>query len=199
MFTGLIETTGIVREITTQGANKTFLIESNISSELTIDQSVSHNGVCLTVTAVKDNIHTVTAINETLIRSTLGDLKEGYEVNIERCLLPTQRLDGHIVQGHVDGMGKIIKIEDADGSLVYTIEIDEKYAHLIIEKGSIAVDGVSLTIVSVGQDFFSVAIIPHTSSVTIFKHYEEGSCVNLEFDIVGKYLSRYKEIFMDRA
>ncbi len=199
MFTGLIETTGIVREITTQGANKTFLIESNISSELTVDQSVSHNGVCLTVTAVKGNIHTVTAINETLIRSTLGDLKEGYEVNIERCLLPTQRLDGHIVQGHVDGMGKIIKIEDAAGSMVYTIEIDEKYAHLIIEKGSIAVDGVSLTIVSVGPNFFSVAIIPHTSSVTIFKHYEEGSYVNLEFDIVGKYLSRYKEIFTDRA
>lgn len=194
MFTGLIETTGTIIKIDSEGSNKTFCVESSISRELSVDQSVSHDGVCLTVIKVTGNQHYVTAIDETLKRSTLDTLRIGDEVNLERCLLPTQRLDGHIVQGHVDCMTTISDIADADGSKVFTFELDSQYAHLIIEKGSIAIDGISLTIVDCGLDFFSVAIIPHTLQVTTMKHYKLGHMVNIEFDIVGKYLSRYKEI-----
>lgn len=194
MFTGLIEALGTIEKIEEKGNNKTFTIKSPISDELDIDQSVSHNGVCLTVTAVNEGNHRLTAVEETLNRSNLNFLEKGSNVNLERCLLPTQRLDGHIVQGHVDDMGEIKQIEERNGSTLFTIEFDPKHAHLLIEKGSIAVDGVSLTIVSCDKDSFQVTIIPHTSENTLFGNYSIGTRVNLEFDIVGKYLSRYKQL-----
>ncbi len=195
MFTGLIEAIGLVKFISTEGKNKTFLIQSAISNELAVDQSVSHNGVCLTVTAVQENTHSVTAIEETLHRSTLDNIKVGDTLNLERCILPTQRLDGHIVQGHVDSMGEIIHLADANGSTLISIKIPPRYAPLIIVKGSIAIDGISLTIVSCTQDSFSVAIIPHTLEMTTIGNKKVGDYVNLEYDIIGKYFSRYKELF----
>lgn len=194
MFTGLIEDIGTVKKIENNGNNKTFTVSSSISDKLEIDQSISHNGVCLTVTATSNGSHKVTAVEETLKRSNLLYLNEGSKVNLERCLLPTQRLDGHIVQGHVDDIGKITEIEDRDGSTLYEIKYDPVLAHLIIEKGSISVDGVSLTIVHCDRDKFQVTIIPHTSKNTLFGRYTVGTRVNLEFDIVGKYISRYRQL-----
>jgi riboflavin synthase len=190
MFTGIIESVGTITDITNKGSNRTFRIESLISNELKIDQSVSHNGVCLTVTAVHDNQHEVTAIAETLEKTNLGSWQPGTRVNLERCVPLNGRLDGHLVQGHVDGTGRCIRIEDKKGSYELRFQIDPSFAELIIEKGSISLNGISLTIFHVSRDAFSVAIIPYTWEHTNIGQLQEGDRVNLEFDLVGKYLQR---------
>lgn len=190
MFTGIIESVGTITDITDQGTNRTFRIESLISNELKIDQSVSHNGVCLTVTAVHDNQHEVTAIAETLEKTNLGNWQPGTRVNLERCVPLNGRLDGHLVQGHVDGTGRCLWIEDKKGSYELRFQIDPSFAPLIIEKGSISLNGISLTIFNVSRDAFTVAIIPYTWDHTNIGQLREGDPVNLEFDLVGKYLQR---------
>ncbi len=190
MFTGIIETIGKVREIKVDRTNKSFCFESTISSELRVDQSVSHNGVCLTVTKVEGNTHWVTAIDETLTKSNLGLLKPGDEVNLERCMVANGRFDGHVVQGHVDQTGKCISVKDQDGSWLFDFEYDGRDGNVTVEKGSISINGVSLTCFNSKDDRFRVAIIPYTFEHTNFHQIKEGSLVNLEFDIIGKYVKR---------
>ena len=190
MFTGIIEAIGLVREIKQESSNKTFCMESPISHELKPDQSVSHNGVCLTVTKVIGNQHWVTAIDETLKKSTLGSLKLGDQVNLERCMVANGRFDGHVVQGHVDQTGTCISVEDADGSWTYTFEYDPSLGNITVEKGSISINGVSLTCFNSNENRFTVAIIPYTFEHTNFHQIKSGDMVNLEFDIIGKYVKR---------
>ena len=190
MFTGIIETTGRIEEIISNGTNKTFWVTSPLSQELRIDQSVCHNGVCLTIEEVQGNKHRVTAIAETLQKSNLGGWQTGDLVNIERCLPMNGRLDGHIVQGHVDATGTCIERKELNGSWEFRFQFPDKFAALVIEKGSISVNGVSLTLFNVGLNEFSVAIIPYTFEHTNIKNVQTGSIVNLEFDIVGKYINR---------
>ena len=190
MFTGIVETFGSVEEIIQAGTNRSFWIKSPVSGELKIDQSVAHNGVCLTVDALKPGLHRVTAIDETLQKTHLGNWKKGSEVNLERCLLMGGRLDGHMVQGHVDCTGTCMSVEDQDGSWVFRISFPEAFAHLVIEKGSIALNGISLTIFNVSRNEFSVAIIPYTWEHTNMHSVSPGDKVNLEFDMVGKYIQR---------
>ncbi|TAG05662.1 MAG: riboflavin synthase [Cytophagia bacterium] len=191
MFTGIIETLAKITNITKEKANKHFEIESNFTSELKIDQSIAHNGVCLTVVAINDNKHTVTAIEETLEKTSLNDWKIGDNVNLERCLAFGGRIDGHIVQGHVDQIGICKKIEDKDGSWFFTFDYDEKEGNITVEKGSICINGVSLTVVNAKKNEFSVAIIPYTYTHTQFQYIKVGQKVNLEFDILGKYIKTY--------
>ena len=190
MFTGIIETTGLVKAIEQKGTNTSFWIESPVSDSLKIDQSISHNGVCLTVEAVENSVHKVTAIEETLQKTNLSQLKKGDTINLERCMQLNGRLDGHIVQGHVDATAKCIKAIDKNGSWEFSFEIDPKFASLIIEKGSITLDGISLTIFNVETNHFSVAIIPYTYKYTNIKQLQEGNFVNIEFDMIGKYVNR---------
>ena len=190
MFTGIIEAIGLVREIKQEGSNKIFCMESPISLELKPDQSVSHDGVCLTVTKVLGNQHWVTAIDETLKKSTLGSLKLGDQVNLERCMVANGRFDGHVVQGHVDQTGTCISVEDADGSWIYTFEYDPSLGNITVEKGSISINGVSLTCFNSSENRFTVAIIPYTFEHTNFHQIKSGNVVNLEFDIIGKYVKR---------
>lgn len=190
MFTGIIETLGRVVTVTKEGTNTNFKIASSLSHELKVDQSVSHNGVCLTVVRVEDGFHWVVAIQETLQKSNLGNLKENDKVNIERCMLNNGRFDGHIVQGHVDQTGIVKSIQDVDGSWLYDIEYDNSKGNVTVEKGSIAVDGVSLTCFNSSGQGFTVAIIPYTYEHTNFHKLKKGDRVNLEFDIVGKYVKR---------
>jgi len=190
MFTGIIETLAEVTNIEKEGTNIHFTFQSNISNELKIDQSVSHNGVCLTVTAVKEDSYKVTAIQETLQRSNLGKLTVGSKVNLERCMLANGRFDGHIVQGHVDLTGKCTRILPQDGSWLFDFEYDEKSGHITVEKGSICINGVSLTCFNVKDNGFTVAIIPYTYEHTNFHALKPGDTVNLEFDIVGKYVQK---------
>ena len=190
MFTGIIEAIGTVRQLEPEKGNLHISIESSITSELKVDQSVAHNGVCLTVVQIKDNIYTVTAISETLEKSNLGRLKVGSKINLERAMKLGERLDGHIVQGHVDQIATCTHIASANGSWVYTFEYDKAFNNITIEKGSITVNGVSLTVVNSKADTFSVAIIPYTYEHTNFKTLEVGSVVNLEFDMLGKYVSK---------
>ncbi len=194
MFTGIIETTGIIEKITTSGTNKTYWVKSPISAELQVDQSVSHNGVCLTVEAVNADNHQLTAIEETLLKTNLESWKEGDTVNIERSLQMNGRLDGHIVQGHVDTTGTCISVEEKNGSWEYSFEIDKKFAGLIIEKGSIALNGISLTIFNVKYNGFTVAIIPYTYNHTNMQQLKAGDKVNIEFDMIGKYVNRIEEL-----
>ncbi|MES2848893.1 MAG: riboflavin synthase [Bacteroidota bacterium] len=194
MFTGIIETTGIIEKITTSGTNKTYWIKSPVSAELKVDQSVSHNGVCLTVEGVNADIHQLTAIEETLLKTNLKSWKEGDTVNIERCLQMNGRLDGHIVQGHVDTTGTCISAQEKNGSWEYSFEIDNQFAGLIIEKGSIALNGISLTIFNVKQNSFTVAIIPYTYTHTNMQQLKAGDKVNIEFDMIGKYVNRIQEL-----
>ncbi|RYC52302.1 riboflavin synthase [Flagellimonas olearia] len=194
MFTGIIETLGKVEKLEKEGGNLHITLSSNITSELKIDQSVSHNGVCLTVVAIKDNLYTVTAIEETLIKSNIGDLKTGDVVNLERAMVLGARLDGHIVQGHVDQTAQCTSMEQKDGSWVFGFQYDSSLNNVTIEKGSITVDGVSLTVVDSKKDGFSVAIIPYTFEHTRFNTYIIGTSVNLEFDVVGKYVARLMEL-----
>lgn len=190
MFTGIIETLGTIQEIKKENTNLHISIASTITDELKVDQSVAHNGVCLTVVAINKNQYTVTAINETLEKTNLSDWKVGDLVNLERAMKLGDRLDGHIVQGHVDQIGVCTSIEEANGSWIYTFKYDEKYNNITIEKGSITVNGVSLTVVNSKKNEFSVAIIPYTYEHTNFKTFEVNTKVNLEFDVIGKYVSR---------
>lgn len=190
MFTGIIEATGSVKEVISNGSNKTFWVESPLSGEFKTDQSVSHSGVCLTVEEVRDDRHRVTAIEETLKKTDLSAWKDGTIVNIERCLLVNARLDGHFVQGHADTTGICKKREDKGGSWEFEFEFPKKFAELVIEKGSISVNGISLTAFNVKRRRFTVAIIPYTFEHTNINQVNPGDLVNLEFDIIGKYILR---------
>jgi riboflavin synthase len=190
MFTGIIETMGTVKEVIINGSNRTFWVESTISDQLKTDQSVSHSGVCLTIEEVRDNMHRVTAIDETLQKTILGSWETASLVNLERSVQLGQRLDGHIVQGHVDATGRSIKRKEKNGSWEFTIEFRKCFAGLIIEKGSIALNGISLTAFNVKKKSFSVAIIPYTFEHTDIQVIKPGDRVNLEFDMAGKYLLR---------
>ena len=190
MFTGIIESTGIIKEVIDEGSNKTFWISSPISNELKVDQSLSHNGVCLTIEEIKDGMHRVTAIEETLLKTDLANWKPGSEINLERCMQLNDRLDGHIVQGHVDATAACIEIVNKDGSREYSFQFDIKFAKYIIEKGSITINGISLTLFNIGTDTFTVAIIPYTFEHTNMKTLKKGDLVNLEFDMIGKYINR---------
>ncbi|HOY21289.1 MAG TPA: riboflavin synthase [Haliscomenobacter sp.] len=195
MFTGIIESLGTVKQIRQEGSNVHFSIASSISPELKIDQSVSHNGVCLTVVGTEGNVHVVTAIEETLKRSNLGQWQVGSLVNLERAMLSNGRLDGHIVQGHVDGTSLCTKVEDRDGSWNFHFRYTPSEEHLLVDKGSICINGVSLTVVSPVDDLFSVSIIPYTYEHTTFQSIREGDLVNLEFDVIGKYIARYAQLY----
>jgi len=190
MFTGIIEDLGIVEALEQENTNLHLTIKSKLASELKIDQSVSHNGVCLTVIDLSASSYTVTAIKETLDKTNLNSLKVGDRVNLERGLKLGDRLDGHMVQGHVDQVGTCINVEAQNGSWVYTFEYNPKLGNITIEKGSVTVNGVSLTVVNSKDNGFSVAIIPYTYEHTNFHTFEEGTVVNLEFDVIGKYVSR---------
>lgn len=191
MFTGIIEAIGKIESIENENGNAHFTIQSPISHLLKTDQSIAHNGVCLTVTSVNDNTHTVTAIAETLEKTNLRNWNENDNVNLERCMQMNGRLDGHIVQGHVDTTAVCLNVEQKDGSREFTFKIDEKFATLIIEKGSITVNGISLTCFNVTNNTFTVAIIPYTFEHTNIHNVTEGHIVNIEFDIIGKYLQRH--------
>jgi riboflavin synthase len=190
MFTGIIETVGEVLHVRSEGTNKHFSIKSTLSDALKIDQSVSHNGVCLTVTKVEAACHWVTAIEETLQRSNLGKLAAGDRVNLERCMLNNGRFDGHIVQGHIDQTGIIKRVNAVDGSWLFDFEYDPFSGNVTVEKGSIAVNGISLTCFNSKPGGFTVAIIPYTFAHTNFHKLQPGDTVNLEFDIIGKYVKR---------
>lgn len=190
MFTGIIETLGIVKKIEKEHTNIHLYIESSISEELKIDQSVAHNGICLTVVALENAIHKVTAIDETLSKTNLSTLKEGDLMNIERCTRADGRFDGHIVQGHVDQTATCIEKKDQDGSWLFTFQYDPSKNNITVEKGSVTVNGISLTVVNSRFDRFTVAIIPYTLEHTNLKEVKVGSEVNIEFDIVGKYVSK---------
>lgn len=196
MFTGIIESLGKIQKIEHEGTNVHFTIQSSISNALKIDQSIAHNGVCLTVVALGEDWHKVTAIDETLQRTNLGDWKTDSKVNLERAMISHARLDGHMVQGHVDNKGECIKVEDKNGSWVYTFRYAPTKEHILVDKGSICVNGVSLTVVSPAEDYFSVAIIPYTYEHTTFHQIKIGDTVNLEFDIIGKYIAKYAALYM---
>ena len=190
MFTGIIEATGQLISFKDEGSNRHFIIECPFTNELKIDQSVAHDGVCLTVVAISGNMYTVTAIDETLKRSNIKEWKAGSEINLERCMKADGRFDGHIVQGHVDQTAQCTSVKEQNGSWLFYFKYDVASGNITVEKGSITVNGVSLTVVDSNEDNFSVAIIPYTYEHTNFKSIQEGSVVNLEFDIVGKYVKR---------
>lgn len=192
MFTGIIEATGVLKKAQSSGTNLDLFFESPISQELKVDQSICHNGVCLTVTRVEGKGHWVTAVDETLKRSNLGQITVGAEVNLERCMPVNGRFDGHIVQGHVDVQAKVADLADQDGSWIFRFQMDDD-RKLTVEKGSITINGVSLTCFGISENHFSVAIIPYTYQHTNFQHLSIGDSVNIEFDIVGKYVQRLLE------
>ncbi len=194
MFTGIIENIGEVSSITRKGSNITFWISSEISSQLSVDQSVSHDGVCLTVESVQENMHQVTAIDETLQKTSLGNWLPGKIVNLERCMSMSRLLDGHIVQGHVDGKAECCQKIMKDGSIEFRFSFDASFASLVIEKGSVCLNGTSLTAFNVSENQFTVAIIPYTLLHTNFQFLEEGDSVNIEFDILGKYVQRMMDL-----
>jgi len=190
MFTGIIECLGIVTDIIINGSNKTFWIESEISSQLNIDESLSHDGVCLTIEEIKGNVHKVTAINETLIKTNLDDWNVGDMINLERPMQINGRIDGHIVQGHVDTTAICIDKKVLNGSTEFTFIFKKRFASLLIEKGSVCVNGISLTAFNVRKKKFTVAIIPYTLEHTNLSSVDEDSKVNIEFDMLGKYVTR---------
>ena len=194
MFTGIIEELGEIKRLEKQNGNLHLTLKASLTPELKIDQSIAHNGVCLTVVDIQDDLYTVTAISETLDKTNLGELREGDEVNLERGMKLGARLDGHIVQGHVDQTAVCSNITEKDGSWEYTFQYDPQLQNLTIEKGSITINGVSLTVVNSQKSEFSVAIIPFTHEHTNFKHFKEGTVVNLEFDVIGKYVKRLTEL-----
>jgi riboflavin synthase len=196
MFTGIIETLGIVKDLKKDHDNLHITVSSGITAELRIDQSVAHNGVCLTVVAINNDEYTVTAIRETIEKTNLAEWSTGDLINLERAMKLGDRLDGHIVQGHVDQTGICKSVEEANGSWYYTFEYDAKLNNLTIEKGSITINGVSLTVVNSKENEFSVAIIPYTYEHTNFKEFTVGTKINLEFDVVGKYVARLHALKM---
>jgi riboflavin synthase len=191
MFTGIIESTGQVEEVLVAGTNKSYWIKSPISHELKTDQSVSHDGVCLTVEETDGQRHRVTAIQETLQKSNLHQWQPGHQVNLERCMTMNGRLDGHIVQGHVDATATCVSVNDLEGSREFRFRFPASFASLVIEKGSASINGISLTVFNVTRDEFSVAIIPYTLEHTNIQYVFPGTTVNVEFDMVGKYITRY--------
>ncbi|WP_420386561.1 riboflavin synthase [Roseivirga sp.] len=193
MFTGIIETVGTISSIEQEGSNYHFDIQSKFSFELKVDQSVSHNGVCLTVVAVHDDFHRVTAIDETLQKTSLGQWKVGDKVNLERCMVANGRFDGHVVQGHVDQIGTVTDIQEQDGSWLFDFEYDPSEGNVTVEKGSVCINGTSLTCFNSEEGKFRVAIIPYTYEHTVFRYLRIGDQVNLEFDIIGKYVKRLLE------
>ena len=194
MFTGIIEERGQIKEVLIEKSNRVFHIESKLASDLKIDESVSHNGICLTVEDIKDDTYKVTAIEETLQKTNAGLWKSNDIINLERSMKLNDRLDGHIVQGHVDGTGLCTSRENMNGSVEFIFQYNEKFAALIIEKGSICVNGVSLTAFNVTNTSFKVAIIPYTFSHTNFESLKETDLVNLEFDVLGKYVARFTSL-----
>lgn len=190
MFTGIVESIAEVVHVETEGTNKTFTFKSAIANEFKIDQSVSHNGVCLTVVATDGDQYKVTAIEETLLKTNLGDLTSGNKVNLERCMPANGRFDGHIVQGHVDQTATCTQVQERDGSWLFDFEYDASTGNITVEKGSICINGVSLTVFNSGENTFRVAIIPYTYNFTNFHSLTAGDTVNLEFDILGKYIKR---------
>jgi len=200
MFTGIVEATGKVVNIEKDKSNFNITIETPVAKELKIDQSMSHDGVCLTVVKVdyEKNQYIVTAIQETLDKTNLGTWSPGYEVNLERSMKMDGRFDGHIVQGHVDQTAVCCKVEEMDGSWKYTFQYDVSKNNITVEKGSISVNGVSLTVVDSKPGLFSVAIIPFTYQVTNFHNFKEGTTINIEFDVFGKYVARLLKLYMDQ-
>ena len=200
MFTGIVEATGKVVNIEKDKSNFNITIETPVAQELKIDQSMSHDGVCLTVVKVdyEKNQYIVTAIQETLDKTNLGTWTPGYEVNLERSMKMDGRFDGHIVQGHVDQTAVCCKVEEMDGSWKYTFQYDVSKNNITVEKGSISVNGVSLTVVDSKPGLFSVAIIPFTYQVTNFHNFKEGTTINIEFDVFGKYVARLLKLYMDQ-
>ena len=190
MFTGIIESIGVVKAINHDKSNINFCISSDLISELKVDQSISHNGVCLTVVNLEKDSYTVTAIKETLDKTNLGKLKLGDQLNLERCLKVGDRLDGHFVQGHVDQIATCVNVDNENGSWVFTFKYSPLNNNITIEKGSITVNGVSLTVVNSKESEFSVAIIPYTFENTNFNSFKAGTLVNLEFDVFGKYITK---------
>lgn len=195
MFTGIIEVLGRVESVHAKGTNRTFWIHSPFTAELKVDQSIAHNGVCLTVEAIDGDRYQVTAVQETLEKTSLGGWQPGTYVNLERSLLPSSRLDGHFVQGHVDTTGTCQSIRDKQGSWELVFRFPEQFAPLVIEKGSICINGISLTAFNVTRHSLTVAIIPFTWAHTNLQHLKEGDEVNLEFDMIGKYILRNKTVF----
>jgi len=191
MFTGIVEGMGKVIDIRKEGTNYIFYIESDFSDDLKVNQSVSHNGVCLTITGIENGIYTVTAVQETLQKTNLGDISTGDSVNLERSMSTEYRFDGHIVQGHVDQTGICTKVQEVDGSWLFDFKYDfESTGNFLVEKGSVCIDGVSLTVFNCKNGSFTVTIIPHTWQVTNFQFLKEGKGVNLEFDVIGKYIQK---------
>ncbi|HNP48794.1 MAG TPA: riboflavin synthase [Bacteroidia bacterium] len=190
MFTGIIEKLGTVKNVQSDNSNLILTIASPFTSELKVDQSIAHNGVCLTVTSIDGDQYKVTAIDETLKRTNLGSLKSGDKINLERCMILGARLDGHIVQGHVDTVAEVTKIEEQNGSWLFYFRFKSGAGYVTVEKGSVCVNGVSLTVVDSAHNTFSVAIIPYTWENTNFHSLRKGDFVNIEFDIIGKYVAR---------
>lgn len=190
MFTGIIETLGVIHQIEKEEDNLHITVDATITPELKIDQSVAHNGICLTVVAIDYSFYTLTAIGETINKTTISNWKKGDIINLERAMKLGDRLDGHIVQGHVDQIATCISVDETNGSWLYTFQYDESLQNITIEKGSITVNGVSLTVVNSKKNEFSVAIIPYTYENTNFNAFEVGTKVNLEFDVIGKYVSK---------
>ncbi len=191
MFSGIVETIGRIEDITLDGTNKTFVVSSSISTELYIDQSIAHDGVCLTVVKLENGTHAVTAVEETLLKSNLGDWEVGSFINLERCITLDTRLDGHMVQGHVDATMRCLSIDNRDGSWLIQFSYDQQFDSLLVDKGSICINGTSLTLIDPEAGVLSVTIIPYTFEHTTFKHLKEQDLVNVEFDIIGKYVNRY--------
>lgn len=196
MFTGIIEAVGKVVSITPSGSNIDVWVDSPITHELKIDQSVAHNGVCLTVVAIDGNKYKVTAVDETLRKTNLSTWQAGTMLNLERAMKVGDRLDGHFVQGHVDAVATCIEKQTLDGSWLYRFRFPEKYASLVIEKGSVCLNGVSLTAFNIGRDELTVTIIPYTYHHTNFQQIEEGTVINIEYDVLGKYMLRMQEVAM---
>jgi riboflavin synthase len=190
MFSGIVESLGEVVSLKKEQSNLHISIKADFTKELKIDQSIAHNGACLTVVNIDKDVYTVTAIDETLKKTNIGNLKKEDKVNLERCMKLGDRLDGHIVQGHVDQTAECISVKEGDGSWTYTFRYDPSHGNITVEKGSVCVNGVSLTVVDSKDDSFSVCIIPYTHEHTNFKFIEQGTIVNLEFDILGKYISK---------
>ena len=195
MFTGIIEALGYVKAIEKEGTNVHFTIQSTVSDQLKIDQSIAHNGVCLTVVKQEADTHVVTAIQETLDRSNLGNWTVGTLVNLERAMQNNARLDGHMVQGHVDDTGTCLEVKEVGGSWYYKFQYKPSLEHIIVDKGSICINGVSLTLVNPVNNEFSVAIIPYTYEHTNFKQIQVGDTINLEFDVIGKYIAKYLAVY----
>lgn len=194
MFTGIIETTGTVLSVQKNQGNLRFQVQSTLASELKVDQSVSHEGVCLTIEALTEDAFQVTAIAETIEKTNMATWTPGRKLNLERCMLMGGRLDGHIVQGHVDTTGTCLSVTESAGSWVYRFSFPPAFAHLIIEKGSITVNGTSLTCFDLSEDSFSVAIIPYTYEHTSIQQVKPGTVINLEFDVIGKYIARIQQV-----